>query len=389
MYRILFCLLAIAFPGAVTAAEVELLGQVEIPAAMADRSGEQGTLEGGIPANQWGGFGSGIAWLGGGRYAVISDRGPADGKTAYRCRYHVIDIAVHPKATPAVQVQLLETHLLSNPNCVPLIGSLKALPDSGDPRGLRFDPEAIRATPRGTIIISEEYGPSILEFAANGRQVGQWPVPGHFLPGHSSADPNEELPPRNSLGRQPNRGLECLAVAPDGNTVYALLQSPLIQDGALDAMNKRVGTNVRLLEVQRGSGAMREFLYQLDNPANGCNEIEYLAPGRFLVIERDSKLGNEAGFKKIVEIDLRGATDIHAIESLPSTGTPDGVVPVTKRPFVDLLDARWKLAGESFPEKIEGIALGPKSRSGSRILVVTSDNDFLPLPSRFYVFEVR
>ena len=41
--------------------------------------------------------------------------------------------------------------------------------------------------------------------------------PEKFLPLHSSADPIQELPPVNLRGRQPNRGIESLAISPDGS----------------------------------------------------------------------------------------------------------------------------------------------------------------------------
>ena len=371
------------------AAEPRFLGRAEIPATATDLSGQSGELEGGIPANQLGAHGSGIAWLGqGNRYAMIPDRGPADGKSAYRCRYHVVEITVADNSAP-IKVELLETHLLSNRAGIPLIGSLKALPKAKDPRGVRFDPEAIRASGNGRLLISEEYGPSILEFGADGRQIASVQVPSRYAIANPSADPTSELPPKNTHGRQPNRGFECLATSPDANTVYSLLQSPLIQDGAVDELNKRVGTNVRLLEINRLSGITREYLYPLEHPSNGCNEIEYLAPGRFLVIERDSKAGSEAAVKLIMEIDIRQATDISKIDSLPVTGIPAGVTAVAKRPFLNLLDPRWRLAGPAFPEKIEGIALGPTLRDGSRVLLITSDNDFLPVPTHIYAFAMR
>lgn len=387
---LLLSLSASCFPARLLADDLRLMGRAEIPAGQSDLSGERGTLEGGIPANQWGGFGSGIAYLGrGNRYAVISDRGPADGATAYRCRYHVVDIAVSSKSPQPVTVTLCETHLLCDSSGRSLIGSLSALPSSGDVRGVRLDPEAIRATPRGTLFISDEYGPSIGEYTPSGRQIGWLPIPARFRVKQPSADPAQELPPANSSGRQPNRGLECLAISPDGSTVYALLQSPLIQDGALDDMNKRIGINIRLLEIKVATGTTKEYLYQLDDPSNGLNEIEFLAPGRFLVIERDSKAGSEAAFKKIMEISLAGATDISKINTLPTKDLPESVKPVTKRVFLDLLDPQWNLAGPAFPEKIEGIAFGPRTQDGSRLLIITSDNDFLPAATQIYAFTYR
>lgn len=108
-----------------------------------------------------------------------------------------------------------------------------------------------------------------------------------------------------------------------------------------------------------------------------------------MVIERDSNAGSKAGAKKIVEIHIRAATDISKIGSLRATLLPTGVTPISKRLFLDLLDPRWKFAGETFPEKIEGIAFGPKSSDGSRVLLITSDNDFLPAPDQSVLDEVE
>jgi hypothetical protein len=48
------------------------------------------------------------------------------------------------------------------------------------------------------------------------------------------------------------------------------------------------------------------------------------------------------------------------------------------------------LAGNTFPEKIEGIALGPKMKGGARVFLVTSDNDFKSdEPTEIFAFGLR
>ena len=71
-------------------------------------------------------------------------------------------------------------------------------------------------------------------------------------------------------------------------------------------------------------------------------------------------------------------------------GIAFNIRPVAKQRFLDLLAADYSLVGPSFPEKIEGIAFGPKLPDGSRILIVTSDNDFKSdQPTEIYAFAVR
>jgi hypothetical protein len=359
------------------AGELRFIGKTGIPSSAIDLSQLDGQLEDGSPMNRLGSHGSGIAWLGSGtRYAMISDRGPGDGATSFRCRYHLFDIRVDEQAEPAVKATLRETHLLTDRSGRPYVGASTAFAAAGSLQGSRFDPEAIRASGRGSFYMSDEYGPSILEFNPSGRQIGELSIPARYGVAHPSANPDEELPPVNTSGRHPNRGMECLAISADGETLFGLMQGPLLQDGALDANNKKVGTSLRLLEIRRRTGATREFLYQLESPDNGCSEIETLAPGCFLVIERDGKPGTAGNVKCVYEIDIRQATDISHIDALPGTEVADGIRPVTKRLFIDLLHATWGLAGEAFPPKIEGIAFGPKMKDGSRLLLITSDNDF-------------
>ena len=369
---------------------ISLIGRASFAPTATDLSGETEIQEDGTPQNRLGGLGSGIAWLGSGdRYVMVPDRGPGDGATSYRCRFQVVEIPVDPAASNPVQVRLLETHLLKNASGENYVGRSTQFDPAQPEKSLRMDPEGIRMTRQGTYLISDEYGPSVREFDQRGKLQKILPTPKKYLIDFPSGSPEQELPPRNKSGRQGNRGWEGIALSGDGAKLFALLQSPLIQDGGLDAENKRVGMNIRLWEHDLATGASREFLYPLDNKSLGCSEIEWMSPDRLLVIERDGKPGKEAKAKRIYEIDLSRATDISGIEKLPATEVPPEVKPISKKLFLDLLAPEYGLAGKSFPEKIEGIALGPHLADGRRVLVITSDNDFKQdEPSEIYVFAV-
>src|SRR5204863_5354850 len=116
----------------------------------------------------------------------------------------------------------------------------------------------------------------------------------HFRPLTPGKTPADELPPKSNVGRLPNRGMEGLAISPDGTKLFGAMQSPLIQDGALGKENARVGRNCRILEVEIATGKTREFVYRLDDGANGVSEILAINDHEFLVLERDSKGGKEA-----------------------------------------------------------------------------------------------
>ena len=208
-------------------------------------------------------------------------------------------------------------------------------------------------------------------------------APAKFLNPVSSGDPKEEMPPHSNSGRQNNRGLEGLTLLPDGHRFMAILQNPLLQDGALGDDGKRAGFNVRMLEMPAGEDAMplkcREFVYRLEAGNTGVSEILAISDHEFLVLERDGTSGADAKFRWIFKVNINGATDVSDVERLPQGELPATIIPVRKRLLMDFMNPKFDLAGsggEGMPEKIEGMTFGPSLADGRRLLIVTSDNDF-------------
>ncbi|MCS7047559.1 MAG: esterase-like activity of phytase family protein, partial [Gemmataceae bacterium] len=108
----------------------------------------------------------------------------------------------------------------------------------------------------------------------------------------------------------------------------------------------------------------------------------------FLVLERDNKKDKDCLVRKIVQIDLREATDISGVEMLPPTALPKSIRPVGRKTFLDLLEPRFRTAVEESP-KFEGLAFGPDLPDGRRLLLVTVDNDFhAHVPTRIFAFGI-
>ncbi|MBI3862303.1 MAG: esterase-like activity of phytase family protein [Planctomycetia bacterium] len=357
-------------------ADIVLLGTARFAGDTTDLSGLTDVLDEGIPHNRLGGI-SAIEYTGSkNEYLLLPDRGPRDGATRYFCRIHTLKLDVRPGGTPAVAAKIAATTLLRDERGRNLVGSASAFKRKNPAAARRFDPEAVRVGLRGSIYLSDEYGPAVSEFTQGGTRVGTLKVPAKFTILHPASKPEEELA-QNSSGRQPNGGLEGLAIIPRRTKLYAAMQRPLIQDSLPGEGVKRTGTNTRIIEFDLTLGTTREFLYVLDNTANGVSEILAINDHEFLVLERDGKPGTEAVAKRIYKIDLARATDISSHESLPPEGVPVGVKAAAKSLFLDLLDPRWGLAGPDFPEKVEGLAFGPSLPDGRRLLIVAVDNDFV------------
>jgi hypothetical protein len=355
---------------AMTDARVELIGSARIESNATDLSGLTEPC-GPVPHNRFGAWGSAISGAGvwgEGMYVLVPDRGPKDGAEEYSCRFHEAKITVEPESTPPVKIEVLKTTLL-NDGKFQYVGLSSSFDSDDHTESLRLDPEGARVLPSGNLLICDEYGPVVYEFTREGKRVRSYVLPSAFglaRPMIKAVDEDRS----NARGRVANRGFEGLALSPDGKRAFALLQSPLIQDGG------REGVNIRLMEIALASGDTREFVYVLDEDKLGTNEILAISDTRFLVIERDGRDGSKARSKTITMIDIAGATDVSGVEALPKHELPATIVPVKKSLLIDMLDPRFGIAGSTFPEKIEGLALGPVLKDGRVTLLVANDNDF-------------
>ena len=353
----------------------------------ADKSGLEGNIcQAGVPANCvpqsiFGGFGSAIASTGHDDvYVATPDRGPFDGLTdvPFIDRVDFLHIVLDA-AKGSVTTTLLDTRVLQDFGDQPFLGAAGAF-------GERLDPEGIRVSASGTFFVSDEYGPYVLEFNRQGHVIRRLPVPAKFAIATPSANPNDELL-NNTSGRQANRGMEGLAISPDGTTLYGMMQNALLQDQALTPGTvTRRSLNTRILQMDVVTGVTHEYAYVLDTTGSGQGVSEILAINdhQFLVVERDNKswLAAEPSApvrKMIYKIDITGATDV-SDKALPFGALPADIKPVKKSAFINLLDSSFGLHlndTKAIAEKIEGLAWGPDLPDGRHVLYVVSDNDLV------------
>jgi hypothetical protein len=132
---------------------------------------------------------------------------------------------------------------------------------------------------------------------------------------------------------------------------------------------------------------------EASSQGRGISALVAINDHEFLVLERDNRSNLQTPpqaptRKKIWKIDLKGATDVSCVDSLPEGALPPEIVPVSKTLFIDLLDPAFNLA-PTIAEKIEGLAWGPDLADGRHVLYVISDNDLNPvLATQIFAFAI-
>ncbi|RUU03187.1 esterase-like activity of phytase family protein [Mesorhizobium sp. M7A.T.Ca.TU.009.02.1.1] len=418
-----------------------LVGVGRIPAAQRDKFGETfGSGSGmSIDTSGWtheaAGY-KGSLWL-------LPDRGyNVVGTTDYRPRLNTVAIEftpVAPGAAPAagqqqtgVKATLADTMLLTDDKGAdatgldPLNGVRAASGDmpilpQADNGKLALDNEAIVRLPDGSMFISDEYGPNIYRFSADGHLLSATQPPAALVPmrhgtpnfasdnpGPGAAEPDPKDP---DTGRQNNQGLEGMAMTPDGKFLIAVLQSAARQDGG-DSGSTRQNTRALVYDASDLAHLKLAHEYVVPLPvfkdAKGKtkvaaqSEIVALSDKTFLMLARDS--GNGQGLKgdaslyrQVNVVDLSTATDIAggAFDAADKPVAPKGIVdpsvtPAKLTPFIDINDSaelgRFGLHNgapndqDNLSEKWEAmsvVSVLDAKLPDDYFLFVANDNDFL------------
>ncbi|ODN99016.1 hypothetical protein I350_07168 [Cryptococcus amylolentus CBS 6273] len=191
------------------------------------------------------------------------------------------------------------------------------------------DPEGLVLNSDGSFWVSDEYGPYIWKYSANGTLLDTIIPPKAVLPyknGSLFFSAETENP---DTGRSPNQGFEGLTASSDGKTLYALLQTGTVQD--LDADD--YGRYTRLYVYDVSATPTLTNAYVLTLPVTNRkgkplaqSDFIWIADGTFILLSRDGK-GNgdedaKSKHKDFLLFNLDGATDIAGTEYT------DGVVPI-------------------------------------------------------------
>lgn len=262
---------------------------------------------------------------------------------------------------------------------VTIEAAVTLLDENGEPfpnreeGGLVVDPEAIRVDPHANKLWWTSEGvyelgldPFIAVSNPDGTFDSKFTLPAPFV-----YEAGEES------GLRDNHNFEGLSFSPDGETLWIGIEHPLHQDGPTPTAEN--GSWLRLVNIDRTGIILREHAVELDPLvapedsqylSKGMSEILVLDDNRMLAVARETIADVDWNFEnyiRIWELDLRGATDIHGVESLMDAE----FTPVSRRLLIDLNDAGL------FPiDNIEGMAFGPNLPNGNRALVLVNDNNF-------------
>jgi hypothetical protein len=313
---------------------------------------------------------------------ALSDRGPGGGTMHYETRVHRFKIDVDRSSGAISNFQILQT-LIFRKGGSALDGI--APPEAG-PLGLAFDPEGIVVEPRdGHLLVSDEYGPSLYEFNRQGRLLRRFETPANLWPRNAvSGVVNYANDNGNTAGKRTNRGFEGLAISPDGRTVYAMLQSAMLDEGGGSGVFNRIVA----FDVRTGR-AKAQYAYRMEGSSQGrgISALVALNETDFLVLERNNRgLGVDAestpANKKVFRISLKGATDVSGIDLDDASAVFTPVSKDSATPWLDLAaaatlaDVSLEALGGASPEKWEGLTIGPRLKDGSHLVLAGTDNDY-------------
>jgi hypothetical protein len=305
-----------------------------------------------------GGFGSGATAhpTQKGEFYVITDRGP---NVAYSNGIKILvpDLLLLLCILKSMQgkIEVIKYIKLKNPSGQPItglpnpvgMGSTGEVAYAADGSVLGtdnygLDSESIVAAKDGTFWVSDEYGPHIVHYSADGVELERISPIG--------VNTGTRKLPAVFAKRRPNRGMEGMCMTPDGkmhrnNAIYHV------------CAHKALATNTtltRIVTFDLATGQTKQYLYRQDGGASdSVCEITPITNTEFLVIERDGNFGSAGGLKKVYRINLANAsdvsgTDLTAVDGMKINGktleqstwdeiNAAGLKPVTKTLAVDLV----------------------------------------------------
>lgn len=292
---------------------------------------------------------SGIAPMGGSRYAVVSDKGPTDG-------FFVMRIEQDSLTGEVCDVRLEGFHGNPSPRRNEQGQSVR------DCEGVAYVPSS------GTVFISGEGDQQILEYAADGRPTGRCLA----------------VPPAFALPNiVPNYGFEALTYCPATRRFWTTTESTLPADGPAAGPGQPGAQN--LLRLQAFDEELRpvaQYAYRMDRGkqddfgviyALGVSGMTALPDGRLVVMEREADVSNGyLSSTATVKLFLVNPAEGWQIDSSTNLAGLDGNKFLVKQ-LIAVFATKFTPFNRSFAN-YEGICLGRQLADGRQTLLLIADS---------------
>jgi len=172
-----------------------------------------------------------------------------------------------------------------------------------------LDPEGLAVLNDGTFWISDEYGPHIVHYNANGQEIDR-------INAFSDDNRTKINLPAEFGNRRANRGMEGLTITPDQKTLVGIMQSTMYNPSS-SVKNLDI---TRIVTINIQSGTIKQYLYKQEKAQNSNSEIVALSDDSFLIIERDGsflkggpKDADPDAQKHVYKVKLSTGTELESI----------------------------------------------------------------------------
>lgn len=192
-----------------------------------------------------------------------------------------------------------------------------------------LDPEGMVALKDGSFWVSDEYGPHIVHFDAEGVEIERINPFKNDTRNNVIINGKTLQLPYELCKRNANKGMESLTITPDQMTLVAIIEAPLNNPLRSDAPCDLT----RIVTINLKTGQIAQYLYRLNTAKHFTSGIVAINSHEFYVIEHDRKfpLQTKHPQKHIYKIDISQATDIESL-SQNSVQNPN----VTDGPYSDI-----------------------------------------------------
>lgn len=279
---------------------------------------------------------SGLTWLGGDHYAVVSDKVSESGFFLFRIQIDTVS------------------------------GDIKDIVNEGfrSSGEMNKDEEGIAFFPKdSTLWISREADNTVLEYGLNGKQTGR----GLSIPSVFST-------------ATPAYSFEALTYNAHTHRFWTTSESTLRPDGKQADAKNQVKNRLRFQIFDDSFVAKEQYAYLMDAPDNHSSAANYamgvpamaaLDNGCLLVLEREF-LVTPSKFGSYV------ANKIYCVDPIQSMTISQDKVLDTGSPYMKkVLIATWKTSLSLFHQNLanyEGMCLGPHLMDGSQVIVLCADS---------------